>query len=423
MNILPPPSILPFERFRPSDGLLINAERWRTAHDYHRNRQNFHYQSLHQPGIVCGLGVTLIEPNSDEPEQYRDGRGVKIQPGIAIDLQGNPIIVPKPENVQIAVEPPSTDPLTVYLVVSYRDPDELRIREGAELVREQFRIDVKTKPPSELEVEVCRILLPPNQEIKLKATEDVFFPVYFNLDFRFRQWATLRPLGMVRIAQIEHDDPNHNLNFPNLDFLLNSTEILYPQLRGIEPVGLIPWKTAATQTTASQGKKRWNPSDLEQYDLLYVTGQQLNLSKQQREALKDYINNGGVLFVDSLGNEISNYIKDFIKVELQNELQPVRGRHPLRRTPFLFAAFANGGMGQPVDLQIARLPRSVKSSENQPLFGGGVIVCTGNLAAVWGVDQKMQLSREILRSGQELGVNILHYAWTRRIMSSLSSGS
>jgi hypothetical protein len=422
MNFLPPPSILPFERFRPSDGLLINAERWRTAHDYHRSRQNFHYQSLHQPGIVCGLGVTLINPDSDEPEQYRDGRGVKLQPGIALDLKGNPIIVPKTENVQISVEPPTIDPLTVYLVVSYRDPDELRIREGEELVREQFRIDVKTRPPSELEVEVCRILLPPNQEIKLKPTEDVFFPVYFNLDFRFRQWATLRPLGMVRLAQIEHDDPNHNLNFPNLDFLLNATEILYPQLRGIEPVGLIPWQKQGQPQGESQEKVRWKPSDLEAYDLLYITGQKLRLSPQQRNALRDYINNGGVLFVDSLGNEITNYIKEFVQTELNNEFQPVRGRHPLRRTPFLFAAFANGGMGQPVDLQIARLPRGAKSSADNPLIGGGVIICTGNLASVWGVDQKMQLSREILRSAQELGLNILHYAWTRRNMTRLGLG-
>lgn len=404
-TFFPPPAILPFERLRPSDGLLINAERWRKAHDYHRQRQNFHYQSLHQPGVVCGLGVTLISGDSNEPEQYRDGRGVKLQPGIAIDLKGNPIIVPQPENIQIAVEPPTEEPLTVYLVVSYRDPDELMIPEGREIVREQFRIDVKTQPPHELEVEVCRIWLAPNQPIQLKATEDVFFPGYFNPDFRFRQWATLRPLGLVKIAQIEHDDPQHNINFPNLDYLMGSTEILYPKLQGIEPVGLIPWKGQQQQTEESEGKVRWRISDLEEYDLLYVTGSQLNFSPQQIQGLKTYIERGGVVFVDSLGDNspVTNYIKELAQKEFNTALKPIARRHPLRRMPFLFGAFPSGGFGQPVNL----------------FCGGGVILATGNLAAVWGLDQQMTISREVLRSAQELGVNILHYAWQRRIMTKL----
>ena len=56
----------------------------------------FHYQSLHQPGIVCGLGVSVIPAPADLPAQYRDGRWLQIQSGIAIDLVGNPIIVPQP---------------------------------------------------------------------------------------------------------------------------------------------------------------------------------------------------------------------------------------------------------------------------------------------------------------------------------------
>jgi fatty acid desaturase len=35
---------------------LMNADRWRRAHEYHHERQNIHYQSLNQPGIVCGWG-------------------------------------------------------------------------------------------------------------------------------------------------------------------------------------------------------------------------------------------------------------------------------------------------------------------------------------------------------------------------------
>jgi len=47
----PPPPINPFQRLQASDGLLINAERWRRAHEYHRQRQNTHYQSLNHQAL------------------------------------------------------------------------------------------------------------------------------------------------------------------------------------------------------------------------------------------------------------------------------------------------------------------------------------------------------------------------------------
>ena len=81
----PPPSIQPFDRFQAADGLLINAERWSKAHNYHRKRQNTHYQCLNQPGIVCGLGVRDITPPSKVQAKNREGRRVQIQPDNAIE--------------------------------------------------------------------------------------------------------------------------------------------------------------------------------------------------------------------------------------------------------------------------------------------------------------------------------------------------
>ena len=37
----------------------------------------------------------MIAADSEVPSVYKDGRGIQVQPGIAIDLQGNPIIVPQ----------------------------------------------------------------------------------------------------------------------------------------------------------------------------------------------------------------------------------------------------------------------------------------------------------------------------------------
>ncbi|MBE9183037.1 hypothetical protein IQ268_31370, partial [Oculatella sp. LEGE 06141] len=41
----PPPAIAPFDRLNAFNGLMITAERWKRAHDYHRQRQNAHYQA------------------------------------------------------------------------------------------------------------------------------------------------------------------------------------------------------------------------------------------------------------------------------------------------------------------------------------------------------------------------------------------
>ena len=72
MNDFPYPEIQSFERLQVSDGLLINSERWRLAHEYHQQRQNVQFQSLFLPGIICGLGVAPIEAPADLPAKFRD---------------------------------------------------------------------------------------------------------------------------------------------------------------------------------------------------------------------------------------------------------------------------------------------------------------------------------------------------------------
>lgn len=388
-HAFPPPPIKPFERLQARDGLLITADRWNKTQTYHRQRQNFHYQSVHQPGVVCGLGVRPIARDGSEPAQYRDGRSFQLQPGIAIDLMGNPIIVPQAENVQVALEPLPEDPLTVYVTVSYRDPEELALSPDQEMMREQFRIDVKTRPPEEMEVEVCRILLPPAQPVQLSKAPDVFFPGYNNVDFRYRQPATLRAQALVRLAQIRHDNPEYNRNFANLDSLLKSTSVLYPTLQGEDRVDMLAWESP----------------DLDRYDLLYLTGQRLSMSQPEGMALQRFLKGGGVVVVDvpAEGSELGQYIAGIAQQQLQSPLEPLSRRHPLRRQPFLFAALPIGAQRQPV----------------QVFVNGGIVMVVGNLGSMWGLDEELSLPRNTIRTAQEFGINLLHYAWQRRLMTGL----
>ena len=452
-ELFPPPPIKPLERVQVHDGLLMNAERWRRAHDYHHKRQNIHYQSLNQPGIVCGLGVKLIPAPTEVPSQYRDGRWLQIQPGIAIDLIGNPIVVPEPIEFRIASVSQTQDSLTVYLVVSYVDPEKLRRKEQREIVQETFRIDEKTSPPGELEVELCRIILS-SDAVQLQNPTDVFYPGFNNLDLRYRNQARSRPQAVVRVAQINPSQAAESQSLSNLSYLLQSVAALYPALEGADEVG---------QVSLQSGDKG-DKTKLSDYDLFYLSYQQSKfLRERQWETLRQYLEAGGVLLVEAstegtdikelmavqqelkkaIANldltanganpgyqnaaeeaelsairqdletelaavktnleekisDISQFFKDFAQ-KLGTSLEPLERlnrNYPLRTQPFLFAA----------------LP-TINEQPIQILTGGGIIVVIGNLSAAWGLDEKPYLPRETIRTAQEMGINILHFAWRRR---------
>jgi hypothetical protein len=387
----PSPVIAPLQRQQVKDGLLLTAERWQRAHDYQRKRQNLHYQSINQPGIVCGLGVRAIPAPEDVAAQYRDHRWVQIQPGIAIDLEGNLIIVPNGLNFRIATEVKGSEPITIYLVAQYRDPDQLEDTPDQELVQETFRIDERLSLPGRLDVELCRILLVDQKQV-ISAPKDVFFPGYGSLDLRYRRQAQARPQGLVQIAEIQHDDGDCSRNFFNLTYLLRAVEDIYPPLRGAEAIAQVTWD-----------------DDLYPYELLYLTGYKgLSLNSHQFSMLASYLNGGGTLLID-VPSEATELIQSVQALAQQMQtplksLQESRRDHPLRVKPFLFSA----------------LPM-VDQTRIQLLSGGGIVLAIGDLARSWGLDEGLNQSRTDLRTAQELGINILYFAWKRKQMIALQS--
>jgi hypothetical protein len=387
----PTPTIAAMQRQQVKDGLLLTAERWQRAHDYGRKRQNLYYQSLNQPGIVCGLGVCPIPAPEAVAAEYRDNRWVQIHPGIAIDLEGNLIIVPERINFRIATELKESEPVTVYLVAQYRDPDQLGTTTDQEVVQETFRIDERSTSPGRSEVELCRILLVAQQHL-ISTPTDAFFPGYGDLDLRYRRQAQARPQGLVQVAKINHDDTECNRNFFNLTYLLRAVEDIYPALRGKESIDQISWE-----------------DDLYPYDLLYLTGRKaLSLNTHQFSMLSQYLKVGGTLFVDAPSDapELIQSVQALAQ-SMQTPLKSLkesRRDHPLRVKPFLFSA----------------LPAGNKTGI-QLLSAGGMILTIGNLAGLWGLDDELLRSRADVRTAQELGINILHFAWKRRQMIDLQA--
>lgn len=380
----PQPPIQPFDRLQAADGLLINAERWRKAHDYHRQRQNTHYQCLNQPGIVCGLGVRNIPAPRDVQAKYRDGRWVQIQPGIAIDLAGNLIVVPTAFNFPIDLEVANTDSILVYLTVSYVDPEDLRSPNSREIVTEAYRFDQRNSTLNISEIEICRILLQPGQK-EINQANDIFFPGYNDIDLRFRRQAQARPQAILRLAQINHSDAECARNFFNLSYFLQSIEPLYPYFRGLDEPEQI-----------SLAKK------IQDFDLLYLTGQQeLSLNSVEFESLKNYLNTGGMLLVDAPGDaealiQSTYMLAQKLNITLKKSTE-LRRDHSLRTRPFLFAG----------------LP-AVNKKIIEIVTGGGIILTIGDLASAWGLDKELQMPRLAIRTAQEFGINIVYYAWKRR---------
>jgi hypothetical protein len=174
--------------------------------------------------------------------------------------------------------------------------------------------------------------------------------------------------------------------------LLQSVAALYPALKGVEEVG---------QVGLSEGIAALQP-----YDLLYLTGRQkLTLNSAELAALKQYLELGGVLLIDCLP-DATKLIESVqaLAQKLAHPLQPLTTmrHHPIRTCPFLFSALP----------LVHQQPIQVFSSS-------GIVLIQGDIASAWGLDDNLSVSRVVLRTAQEFGINLLHYAWQRRQLTGL----
>lgn len=456
----------PLSRLVVRDGLLLNAERWRQAHQYHRQRQNLHYSSLHQGGIVSGLGVKAIAPPQNVPAQYRqEKRWLRIQSGMAIDDRGNPIIVT--EAIELRLAAPAQSATVVYLVISYVDPERLESIRETELIQEMFRIEEKLSPPEVGEIELCRIKLQePVREIS--SPHNALFPQANQIDLRDRPTATVKPDKNVRVAQLATAEP---LDF-NWQYLFQSVEALYPAINC----------TAIREIDPSN-----DAESVLDWDLLWLTQKQLySLKPEALKRLRNYSAAGRTIIIEVSSQETAiaeltavknqlqsalvdaKLLKEFpdipqqIEAELKaceakldeqvreiatamgnifpqlrsesqqdsagislaKDLQEIRDRvedltteigelasansgvigrnHPLRNQPFLFGQF-------PI----------IGEQSIQIFTWNGIILVIGDLSAAWGLNHNPNRTRETIRTAQEMGINLLHFAWQKRHLTEL----
>ncbi|MEX0271144.1 hypothetical protein AB3R30_18565 [Leptolyngbyaceae cyanobacterium UHCC 1019] len=417
-----------FERWQIRDGMPINAECWQHAHTYHRHRQNFHYQSLYEPGIVYGLGVAIVP---DQP----DGRLLQVQPGVAIDIAGNPIIVRSPEEFRLTSTPNEGQALVVYLVVNYVDPDDLRRNPTAKTQVESFRIVEKLHLDSQ-DVELCRIDLQAGVT-HLQAPPNVFAPSWNQLDFRDRRLPQPQPQFRVRVGLIT-SDPTETLTQRGFTDLLRSLLGLYPTLRADLPLRTfsgqalgrefaldcqllhIPYPILLTlptsaiqrlQTFLAQGGVVLAVADFDTVDLLdlLTIGQELRLGLLEAERDRDLFNQTGVQLQQEIAANQSAITQQIATVEQSiaaiaprlgissPETGLLADDHPLYWQPFTFSQLPDC-QGYPIILRT----------------WGGLVLMLGDLTRCWSRSANPPIPRETLRSAQEWGINLLHFAAQRQ---------
>ncbi|MBN2145900.1 MAG: DUF4159 domain-containing protein [Anaerolineales bacterium] len=361
--------LFPSKRLKPIDGLAITSDVWELAHEYHRQSLRFHTILYHSWGIVTGLEVIA----SDPPDT-----SIFILPGIAVDAQGQVIILPKPVAYDIGTEMEGM----LYLLLSPEEslvkPEKGRTQEGMpSFLRAEFSIAAREVPPDSPYVELARVLRASRNAPFLDA-DNPFQPASNELDLRYRRHVdTPHELSVAVCYLGEVDEKNHGQGAATLAHTLGHTTSFRITVQDDLPLA----------------------PGIENNALIYLVGQgKFKLSPGQINGLANYIRRaGGTLLIESIDNKARVAFLDSLTA-MEIETVAIPAGHRLLSIPHLFPAPPSGA-----DL----------GATPEVLVGEGVILSNANYGRLWLGKANGSLSREHLRSAVEWGQNIIAYAANR----------
>ena len=150
-----------FKRINFFKGFLTTEKDWNDAERYHIDKRRLHNRLLHSPGIVHGYAGEL-----KVTARARGDLSVEVQPGYAIDGQGNDLMIFDAAIRNINLEEFRL-PQTVYIVLRYYEEltDFIAYKENLEYkghrrVLESCRVELsQTEPDINREVKLARIYL------------------------------------------------------------------------------------------------------------------------------------------------------------------------------------------------------------------------------------------------------------------------
>lgn len=361
------------KRVNPFRGLVIDSTTWADAHEYHRTHLRLHNLAMHQPGIVFGLGIQASDPAD---------RSVVIEPGLAVDPDGNVVIVADAQRYHFQTEEAGT----VYLLLQYREiPTDIangRPGEGqAARILEAYRIQERLQLPEEPFVELARVTIA-DARTPITNAGSPFDPKVGELDLRFRVHGQSSVQEEVTVGEVCLDDRlsgwnAHEAGLRNLVEEITSTTRYRGAVRGP-----LPLTDAALQC-----------------HLLYITGSEaVQLTAQEEQVLAAQLKRGGVILFEEqrrpgrqagpgdLGKAVLA-----LSQKLNLQLRLVARGHPVLSARHVFTAAPPGS-----------------EPNGQILEAGGLFYSTAGYGAAWqgGLDDS-PLPRQAIREALEFGVNLV----------------
>jgi hypothetical protein len=377
--------------------LVIDSDTWQDAHNYHRDQQRLHVLAFHDTGIVSGLEVTASNP----PDLT-----VNINPGIAIDPDGNVIIVSQKQRYRLQT---SNEKGIIFLIIQFSEiPGEpLQPPGGGQPTRiiEAYRIQERERLPAESYIELARIDFSPSQ-LMVKEAYDSSRPAVNEIDLRYRKNARQAPSPTKETVYIPPPQPMVSGTIP----------------REVITIGHLPMgetakniHVAGLRNVIKELNRRVNYTvvledqvslykPLNRFSLLYITGNgRFELTPDQQATLNNYLQSGGMIFgegcsrsfaeTEAKGSREFGLAFNRFASRINYKLEIVKKGHPLLQYDNIFSDTPQG-------------------CEPAMLLESGNLICSNSdYGCAWeGGRDEQPLSRDVIRSAIELGSNIIAYS-------------
>jgi len=389
-----------FKRENAFEGLVIDADTWRDAHKYHRDHHRLHVLAFHGTGIVGGLEV--VARNTPD-------LSVTIQPGMAVDPDGNTVIVSKAQRHSIQTREKGV----VYLIIQFREVPSgpFQPPDGGQPTRilEAYRIQERDKLPDEPYLELARIDFDPS-EAAIKNAGAAAKPGKNEIDLRHRQTAMPLEEASPTPPPPPRAAPEKPAAVAAQAVTREQVVIGHAALGGDEELHLAGLRNLATELNMRYDfevrveEKVSLDKDVNRLSIVYLTGKgTFELTAKQQASLGRFLEAGGTIFgeacTDDQAGTQSRGPKEFglafnqLASHLGSKLESVQRGHQLLQAAHVFPAVPPG-----VEAGIV-------------LEGGHVLYSACDYGCAWeGGRPASPLTREAIRSAVEMGANIAAYS-------------
>jgi hypothetical protein len=180
------PNASGFKRINFFKGFLTTEKDWNDAERYHLEKRKLHNRLCHAPGVVTGYAGDLRVI-----ARARGDLSIEVQPGYAIDGEGNDLVLWEPV-IKTFVPEEYRLPQTLYIVLRFVEEltDFIAYKENLEYkghrrVLETCKVEIsQVEPDLKKEVELARVLLEKNAT-RIRDARDPNDPKANELDLRF----------------------------------------------------------------------------------------------------------------------------------------------------------------------------------------------------------------------------------------------